>query len=562
MNLFFSYLFMVILTLGSYFIHRYGNAPLEVFFLLLFAGQLVVLLLMRWKSTRNALRAKKMITAIANGKLHFNRNKGETINEIDNITALLKKELLPRFNRFFLTLEDRLDAQVHGGDALTGSLSEVDMMIKGALGVIGELAENVNSLHSEVQLVKNAIHSIQESITHVADSMEDQKNQVSKTYQSVDETGNLLNSLTSLSKEKQQKSLKLSEETRNGVRLVQEINNYVKLIDEKKTRILNTVNIVNDIADRINLLGMNAAIEAAHSGEIGKGFAVVAEEIRKLATITGKHAADINSVLEEIGESISQGHRASQAGETAISRIESEVESFVRTFEAITENIDHVSNESSFVGEKMKALLALTDSINQDTQTINQNSIEVKGVLENLDKSADDNAVKSKMALSRINAITGLQKESLLLNSLNSENSVMLQELISQFDFREAAKKNHILSYVSSHQKYKQKLRLVVLKTNPALFENAVPVAECPLYQWLNSQGNQTKEQREIVNRIMKEDEQFHELALEAIHNEKINEHFTAVECFLNAEKRIAEIAKGLFELYKQEAKIKNKAIL
>ncbi|TWH45522.1 methyl-accepting chemotaxis protein [Sporomusa sp. KB1] len=57
---------------------------------------------------------------------------------------------------------------------------------------------------------------------------------------------------------------------------------------------------VNKVAADSNLLGLNAAIEAARAGQHGRTFAVVAEEIRKMAINSVEAVVQIKNILQEI----------------------------------------------------------------------------------------------------------------------------------------------------------------------------------------------------------------------------------------------------------------------
>jgi methyl-accepting chemotaxis protein len=58
--------------------------------------------------------------------------------------------------------------------------------------------------------------------------------------------------------------------------------------------------LIAQIADRTNLLALNASIEAARTGEAGSGFAVVAHEVKGLAQRSRANAESISGVLAEV----------------------------------------------------------------------------------------------------------------------------------------------------------------------------------------------------------------------------------------------------------------------
>ncbi len=75
--------------------------------------------------------------------------------------------------------------------------------------------------------------------------------------------------------------------------------------------------VINQVAERSDLLALNAALEGTKAGEVGRGFSLVAAEMRKLAENVSASARDIGRIVETVQESGAEAVLKAQHGVAA-----------------------------------------------------------------------------------------------------------------------------------------------------------------------------------------------------------------------------------------------------
>ncbi len=142
----------------------------------------------------------------------------------------------------------------------------------------------------------------------------------------------------------------------------------------------NTVEIIEDISDKINLLSLNAAIEAARAGEYGRGFAVVAEEIGKLADNTQTNLKIINDIFSKSNSGITQASRRLDGFINILN-------SMIQNIEKLSGSIDEVVNlASKDLQLNMQARNSLGDLLNESKNILGASN-EQKQALDEIAKS-------------------------------------------------------------------------------------------------------------------------------------------------------------------------------
>ncbi len=187
--------------------------------------------------------------------------------------------------------------------SLTGRLSEA---AKGLMGASTDQEHVTSQQSAYAQQIAATFEELSRTAEMITRSTEVVEQAAGRTNQAVDEAravvGEMVAAMTDIRRE--------SKEVADAItRLNTDVQNVSRIAQ-----------VIKQVADRSDLLALNAALEGTKAGEIGRGFSVVAAEMRKLAESVAGSARDIGRIVESV----------QQSGDFAVQRSREGVESSER----------------------------------------------------------------------------------------------------------------------------------------------------------------------------------------------------------------------------------------
>jgi methyl-accepting chemotaxis protein len=286
------------------------------------------------------------------------RNAGETVREFSAQIEKATHELQERISSIIVHA-----AEVQsGGNTQTDRINVIKASMKQRAGIIVQIARSAETAtqrtrESDMQ-VESGIHLAQES-------------------------GKAMHDLYTFTES-----------------LTGNINN----LGEQSNKIGDIMKVITDIADQINLLAMNASIEAAHAGgDAGRGFAVVAGEVRKLAEKTRVAARDVESNIKDM----------QNLAQTNIAGMEKVVGSIAK----VTELSEKTASSLTAVGGQVKETLLEVQSIVESIEEQSNSSKAATNLVDEVSGIAVDNVKLATQVDDSLQALLGKAGELLKLIS-------------------------------------------------------------------------------------------------------------------------------------------------
>jgi methyl-accepting chemotaxis protein len=330
---------------------------------------------------------------IAGGNFAINIEGNDEITALQRALLRMTKDLISSFDK---TRAKESEATARAEEARMSS----DKMARIASSVekaAYEVEERVNSVFNNAEAVKSGSDTQNERINKIQDSMEQLNAGILR----------IMDSAKSASAEAEEShkmiadGVSMTENTEKAMQDLQSISGSMvensNKLGEQSRNVGAIMRIITDIADQINILAMNASIEAAHAGEAGKGFAVVAGEVRTLAEKTRQAVHDVETSITDMRKTTqinisgmeksasSINYVVELARESALSLLETQGK--MREVNVQVESISSAVNQQS---ESSYAIISLVNDVSGIALTTNETVMQMDRDLKALLNKSDD----------------------------------------------------------------------------------------------------------------------------------------------------------------------------
>ena len=358
--------------------------------LLFIAGTLIVfIVLVYFISSLFVKRIMKVSTSLQD----ISEGEGDLTRSIEIWSNDELTLLTVNFNNFIQLMKEMIsrikvsaDSTLNAKDSLVANTEETAAAITEISANMNSMEMQIKRLDESISISSRSVESITGSVLSFNEIREEQAAIVEQTAASISEMISSLKQVAQISQDKKEVASDLTDTSRKGG---EKLNNLSRAFNENVVTRLGDIedmtNIIRGIANQINLLSMNAAIEAAHAGDSGKGFAVVADEIRKLAESSSDSVKTIDKVIKEIRKGVEDTVDNTKDTAEIFKEMDTTVSDFVEALNQIANNTNELMTGSQEIDQTAQRLNEITVSIKDSADSMKNGTEELSREMLNIE---------------------------------------------------------------------------------------------------------------------------------------------------------------------------------
>lgn len=330
------------------------------------------------------------MTLLAKGNRNFEISGADRKDEIGAMVRALdlfkraSKQLenwaAERAERAEQEVRDQLERERERQEAEERKAVLLDEVARQFERTVGEVVDRVASASSELNTTASRMATSAEEASRrtseVAASMEEANAGATSAAAASDE---FALSITEISRQ----AASSSKLARLATTATGEADETISALSASAEQVGQIVELIQTIAQRTNLLALNASIEAARGGEAGRGFAVVASEVKELAMQTSR-------ATEQVAEQIRAMQDTTGASVSALRSIASQVEKLETTAVSIASAVDQQSVAGQDLARSIDLAARGTEQVAGHIEDVRQLSLSTGAAASQVLTSASD----------------------------------------------------------------------------------------------------------------------------------------------------------------------------